>query len=137
LADDAEAKCVKGCYRCLLSYYNQPDHELIDRTDREVLEILIRIARGRIAPVKAKQANTEDWSQRLSNWRVPSPDSKPLQLGEQTFPLVWRSHLAVAATSPISERDKADLEALGFSVVSIDTSAEPPADLLNLLGAHQ
>jgi hypothetical protein len=21
-----------GCYRCLLSYFNQPDHELIDRT---------------------------------------------------------------------------------------------------------
>ena len=28
-----DAQCVKGCYRCLLSYYNQPDHELIDRTD--------------------------------------------------------------------------------------------------------
>ena len=27
------AHCVKGCYRCLLSYYNQLDHELIDRTD--------------------------------------------------------------------------------------------------------
>ena len=31
-----DAHCVKGCYRCLLSYYNQPDHELIDRTDEAV-----------------------------------------------------------------------------------------------------
>ena len=34
LRDKEGAECVKGCYRCLLSYYNQPDHELIDRTDR-------------------------------------------------------------------------------------------------------
>ena len=25
--------CVAACYRCLMSYYNQPDHELIDRRD--------------------------------------------------------------------------------------------------------
>ena len=35
LTDDPDARCVEGCYRCLLSYYNQPDHELIDRTDRD------------------------------------------------------------------------------------------------------
>ena len=29
-ADDA---CVRGCYRCLLTYGNQNDHELIDRRD--------------------------------------------------------------------------------------------------------
>ncbi len=33
--DEPDASCVEGCYRCLLSYYNQPDHELIDRTDRD------------------------------------------------------------------------------------------------------
>ena len=29
---DGEA-CVRGCYRCLLSYFNQPDHELIDQNE--------------------------------------------------------------------------------------------------------
>jgi Lhr-like helicase len=134
LINDPEARCVKGCYRCLLSYYNQPDHEFIDRTDTEVLQILLRIARGEIAPANATEANVEDWSQRLANWRLPAPDSKPLQVGEQTFPLVWRSHLAVATTSPLTQQEKADVEALGFSVVTIDSSVEPPADLVNLLG---
>ncbi|HZZ25676.1 MAG TPA: DEAD/DEAH box helicase [Roseiarcus sp.] len=31
LHDVVDAKCVAGCYRCLLSYYNQPDHALVDR----------------------------------------------------------------------------------------------------------
>ena len=65
---------------------------------------------------------------------VPEPDSKPLRVGEQTFPLVWRDHLAVATTSALNDLQRADIEALGFSVVVIDSSVEPPADLVNLLG---
>ena len=41
LQEVEDAHCVKGCYRCLLSYYNQPDHELIDRTDKEVRLLLL------------------------------------------------------------------------------------------------
>lgn len=43
--------CEAGCYRCLLSYYNQPDHTLIDRVDKAgdglVLEVLRRLTQGR------------------------------------------------------------------------------------------
>ncbi|KVZ44049.1 DEAD/DEAH box helicase [Burkholderia ubonensis] len=42
--------CEAGCYRCLLSYYNQPDHQLIDRKDVEagglVLDILCRLTQA-------------------------------------------------------------------------------------------
>jgi hypothetical protein len=134
LADDAEAKCVKGCYRCLLSYYHQPDHELIDRTDSEVVEVLIRLARGEVSPAKANDEELEVWSKRLASWRLPAPDSKPLEIGDQTFPLVWRSHLAVASTSTLNEKEIADLEALGFEFVMLDSSAEPPDELMMLLG---
>lgn len=41
-----EARCVAGCYRCLLSYYNQPDHELIDRRNELALQFLLRLARA-------------------------------------------------------------------------------------------
>ncbi|NUY34923.1 DEAD/DEAH box helicase [Paraburkholderia sp. JPY303] len=44
---DGKPVCEAGCYRCLLSYYNQPDHINIDRQDLEndgkVLEILCRL----------------------------------------------------------------------------------------------
>ena len=39
--------CVAACYRCLLSYYNQPDHEFIDRRDEAALKILWRLATAR------------------------------------------------------------------------------------------
>ncbi|RTZ78182.1 MAG: helicase [Gammaproteobacteria bacterium] len=37
---DNNLDCEAGCYRCLLSYYNQPDHELIDRRDPAVKALL-------------------------------------------------------------------------------------------------
>src|SRR5208282_1380482 len=47
LATDLEREtCVAGCYRCLLSYYNQPDHELIDRRREEAIAILLSLARA-------------------------------------------------------------------------------------------
>lgn len=36
----ADVKCVAGCYKCLLSYYNQPQHEKIDRRNTKVLAYL-------------------------------------------------------------------------------------------------
>ena len=45
--------CEAGCYRCLLSYYNQPDHTLIDRKDKDagglLLDILCRLTRAHTA----------------------------------------------------------------------------------------
>ncbi len=42
--ENAEPECEAGCYRCLLSYSNQPDHERIDRQDEEVVKLLCRLA---------------------------------------------------------------------------------------------
>jgi Lhr-like helicase/very-short-patch-repair endonuclease len=51
LDHNGQAFCEAGCYRCLLSYYNQPDHTLIDRKDKEagglLLDILCRLTRAR------------------------------------------------------------------------------------------
>ncbi len=44
--DDADPDCEAGCYRCLLSYSNQPDHTRIDRRDDAVLLLLCRLARA-------------------------------------------------------------------------------------------
>jgi Lhr-like helicase len=48
---DGRPLCEAGCYRCLLSYYNQPDHGLIDRKDQAagglLLDILCRLTGAR------------------------------------------------------------------------------------------
>ncbi|HOI99805.1 MAG TPA: DEAD/DEAH box helicase [Rectinema sp.] len=36
--------CVAACYHCVLSYYNQPEHALIDRRDKDALSILCALA---------------------------------------------------------------------------------------------
>jgi hypothetical protein len=44
LVDVKDTSCVAGCYKCLLSYFNQPDHELIDRRNEAVRATLLRLA---------------------------------------------------------------------------------------------
>ncbi len=44
--EDQDTTCEAGCYRCLLSYYNQPDHPHIDRHNKDMLNLLCRLTRG-------------------------------------------------------------------------------------------
>ena len=44
--EDREEGCEAGCYRCLLSYYNQLDHSGIDRKQEDLIELLCRLARS-------------------------------------------------------------------------------------------
>lgn len=138
LTEDPSAQCVKGCYRCLLSYYNQPDHELIDRTDPELLKILLRLARAEVVRVVPRQPNApEDLTTKIKGWGLPVPDPNPLVVGDAAFPLVWRAHLVVASESMLTPEQQSAAEALGLSVVRLDDSSEPPADLRRLLGVQQ
>ncbi|MYD41519.1 MAG: DEAD/DEAH box helicase [Acidimicrobiia bacterium] len=41
--ENTAAGCEAGCYRCLLSYYNQLDHPLVDRKTPQVREFLCRL----------------------------------------------------------------------------------------------
>ncbi|MCY4080256.1 MAG: DEAD/DEAH box helicase [Caldilineaceae bacterium] len=43
---DEDQECEAGCYRCLLSYYNQLDHKWIDRQNPEMIDLFLRLARG-------------------------------------------------------------------------------------------
>lgn len=45
---DLEGACGAGCYRCLLSYSNQMDHERIDR--RVVVPLLLQLSRATVRP---------------------------------------------------------------------------------------
>ena len=47
LKDIEAAECVAGCYRCLLSYFNQTDHLIIDRKDVGAVAVLVRLAASR------------------------------------------------------------------------------------------
>jgi len=130
--------CVRGCYRCLLSYYNQPDHELIDRTDPDALRILLRLARSQTSTgVKRNEGEQSSWPRACINWQLPTPDPEPLSVGDLQFPVVWRTRLVAGSFEPLTEQSRSVVESLGFTVVNLPESpgAEPPSELIALLGA--
>jgi len=144
LENNSEAKCVKGCYRCLLSYYNQPDHELIDRTDNEALRLLLQLAASEVhlAAVPAKNgeathdASIDAWLQAFEIWHLPRPSSEPLQVNGTILSLVWPEHLVVASVGGFTAETSAVLESRGYSTVAISAEVPsiPPAQLVELLG---
>jgi hypothetical protein len=129
---------VKGCYRCLLSYYNQPDHEDIDRADDAVRLLLLRLARSNVQPsaraVKDNEPQTE-WHATVARWGLPAPD--PLMVNGTTFPIAWRSHLTAAAFAPVDAAIRAEADALGYAIVVLPEKLgeEPPRELTELVAA--
>ncbi|MCW1919231.1 DEAD/DEAH box helicase [Rhodobacter sp. KR11] len=118
---ETDVPCVKGCYRCLLSYFNQPDHELIDRTDTEVRALLIALARGDLRP-EAKAAPMGD---------IPPPDNKPLTLAGLSL-TAWRSHRLALFPAPIPPEAQAEADERGWTLLAQTGDDLPPglADLL-------
>jgi superfamily II DNA/RNA helicase len=58
--ENTDEECEAGCYRCLLSYSNQPDHERIDRRNDVVLALLCRLARADNQMGSARGAGAEE-----------------------------------------------------------------------------
>ena len=103
--EDKDDACVAGCYRCILSYYNQPDHELIDRRDPAVIDVLKRMAGcERDWPVDgtAGGSNADPWLAALARWEAPAPSSETI--GGVHYPLCWPGHMvmAVAGNPPLA-----------------------------------
>jgi hypothetical protein len=137
LKDAPHANCVVGCYRCLLSYYNQPDHELIDRTDRDVQRMLLRLARCQVAAAASRDdiKLNGDWHAALTRWGLPAPDSDPLTVEGTTMPLAWRTRLTAAVFGALDKQAHAAAEALGYSIAIIPEvpGDAPPPQLADLL----
>jgi len=57
---DTNTNCVAGCYNCLLSYYNQSDHGIIDRRNVEVKKILESLGNSEIQNIRNGKGSGED-----------------------------------------------------------------------------
>jgi superfamily II DNA/RNA helicase len=145
LADVPGTSCVAACYRCLMSYYNQPDHELIDRRNETARELLLRLARSSTQGLKepaglskqevaavtgeAKTASAR-WLQRAAEAGIPGPDPEPLVEGDTRLPLVWRDHYVVALLEAAPSEVVARLQDRGFEVVDFEGDEKGWAQLL-------
>lgn len=137
LVDSDNAPCVRGCYRCLLSYFNQPDHELIDRTDDDAIEMLVSLARCSIVAKSDKKLQTSgnDWLASFMSSALPAPDASPVTFGQTTFPFAWRSHCVAAAEGNLDPDAVCEAEGNGWVLVSLPNGEEKrtPQELIEYL----
>lgn len=151
--DTPETACVAACYRCVMSYFNQPDHELLDRRDDGARAFLLRLARGTltglVAPVQRRSTEpaptghalngdlTVSWISYARGRELPPPDSEPLVIDQHALALVWRDHYVAALFTDDSSLST-KLDDKGFEVVVLGESeaswGEPTTVLAKLLG---
>ncbi|MBI3074427.1 MAG: DEAD/DEAH box helicase [Deltaproteobacteria bacterium] len=133
LVDAPDTACVAACYRCLVSYYNQPDHERIDRRDADAKSLLVRLARavtsGLDAPPVSRRSSRPSAppgaDDALARFRdlarareFPAPDAEPLLVGVVQVPLVWRGHYVAALLHAPLADVTSQLEDKGFEVIA-------------------
>ena len=153
ITDRPGAACVAACYRCLMSYYNQPDHELLDRRDEHARTMLLRLARARTAAQTVQPAavtfsgGTAGISATAtvpieSRWRaeadrrgIPAPDPEPLLAGGHPVRRVWRRHYVAAIVDGAERSALQALEDLGFEVVQFQDPASWRAGFARLCTA--
>lgn len=137
LVDVPGTACVAACYRCLMSYYNQPDHERLDRRDEHAREMLLRLARSVTSGISAAEASkaaasrdtsapdgvSSEWVDRSRELGIPAWDPAPLSVGELRLPLVWRSHYVVALLDELPAEAVGRLEDKGFAVIRFGSDA--------------
>lgn len=113
--------CVRGCYRCLLSYFNQPDHELIDRTSDQAKQMLIDLARGQVVLAAAadRSAEGEGWANAFKDAGLPPPDDTSVSFSGQEMSFAWRSHFVAACVAPLTEAAREAAEAKGWALFEL------------------
>ena len=137
LSREGEA-CIRGCYRCLLSYFNQPDHELIDRTSDEAKQMLVDLARGRVVLATASDRTVEDggWANAFKDAGMPPPDGATVCFSNQEMNFAWRSHFVAACVSPLAEATRQVAEAKGWTLFELPGTAAAgvPDAMISLFG---
>lgn len=122
--------CEAGCYQCLLSYFNQPDHELINRRDPEALSFLVRLAQATVGPARPKVPTglslaeqpgevLIDWQETRARLGHRAPDSvgQGLPDGLGTIDALYRSVRAIILLRPSSPALSAYAADKGYSII--------------------
>ena len=154
LSDQPDAACVAACYRCLMSYYNQPDHESLDRRDEDARAMLLRLAGARTVrragtqPIAATftgvpgevfaavtVSRVDRWLAETTRRGIPEPDPKPLVAGERSVRCVWRQHYVAVIIDETDRPALQPLEDLGFEVIQFEDPESWRASFARLAAA--
>lgn len=135
--EEREFTCEAACYHCLLSYYNQPDHDFIDRHDKEALGFLVALANGEVTSFKAgatpARQGSPDGSTQLDQWlaevvrrnlREPDQTQVPMNGLDAIADAVYREARAVVMLEDASEKIESRVADRGYRLIIFPESAE-------------
>lgn len=123
--------CEAGCYQCLLSYFNQPDHVIIDRRNKEAVAFLAALANSAVQPLHRAASSAandggqsgpsplQDWLAALSRLGLRQPDklNVPVNGGEATADALYQAARALVFLAPPSEPIMSYAQDRGFTVM--------------------
>lgn len=121
LESKEDEACVQGCYKCLLSYYNQPDHEKINRNSLEAHQLLVDLALGEtvLKERSAPESGMSPWVKQFEETELPLADSEGYPFAGAEAEFAWRGHYVAATTREISDEMRADAVSKGWELISL------------------
>lgn len=131
------AKCEAGCYQCLLSYFNQPDHDNINRRNEEALQLLVALANANVCLQNESPAGFDDvtkdsllqqWLISLSSAGYQQPDqlNVPVNKGAAIAAAHYKMARALVFLEPVSEETRNLLQDKGMQVLDFSDGTQWP-----------
>lgn len=131
-------QCEAGCYQCLLSYFNQPDHEHINRRNADALKLLVALANAQVQPVTnspATVAATTSEDELLDIWlselrqagaRQPDAVNVPVNNGAAIAAAQYKASRALVFLSAVDEQTASVLQDKGWQVLDFSDASRWP-----------
>lgn len=142
---DGQSICEAGCYQCLLSYFNQPDHPHINRRNAQALEMLVALANASVTPAQpdataqptaAPSAHNGGDGDLLTSWlqalqtgghRPPDGTQVPALSGQITVAAQYKAARTLVVLAPLQAEHLAALVDKGQTVLDMSNPAHWPA----------
>ena len=131
---DKKADCVAGCYSCLLTYYNQPEHDKIDRRDPYALRFLVSLTQCQTnvneEVVEAAPALEGTKMERFklkalaAGCKVPDQIPKTFRRMGLTFDAAYTSERVLVSFSPVEDDVKDDMDEMGWAVMDLSDESQ-------------
>jgi len=131
-------QCEAGCYQCLLSYFNQPDHEHINRRNADALKLLVALANAQVQPVECSAALVaatiladeplDAWLSALSQAGAMQPDAVNVSVnnGVATAAAQYKASRALVFLSAVDDQTTSVLQDKGWQVLDFSDASRWP-----------
>jgi hypothetical protein len=135
---EGDSICEAGCYQCLLSYFNQPDHDNIDRRNIDALRLLIGLAHATVSPATPEAQDepvppsdddlSGQWLTALRAQNLKQPDALDVSINQRQATAVgqYKNQRILVFIKPISEDLKNQLQDKGWQILDFSVPEQWP-----------